>query len=406
MVACVHIPRFALRAALREELGGAPAALAPAPGGRQVLGEVSSAAQARGLSAGMVLGEALARCPELRLLSPDPVREAELWEVLLARLEGIGAALESERPGEAFFATEGLRRLHGGGDREVLAAARAAAVLPVRLAVAPGRFAAALAAARGARLPRAARESPAEAIVPARALATFLGLQPIGALRGRLAAPEREQDELIGALRRLGIGTLARLAGLGAAQISDRFGPLGRAALGLARGEDTPLRPRAPREDLLVELELPEGCAGHQLERALELLVGRLLADPRRRARTLISVRLSARLCGGGSWSAEQVLSRPSASAATLAMLLSRRLEELPGPAEALGIRALAFGPQGGDQLELAVEERRGRRGKIAAAVREVRAASGAEALLALIEVDGGTLVPERRHLLVPYPER
>ena len=46
----------------------------------------------------------------------------------------------------------------------------------------------------------------------------------------------------------------------------------------LARGEDEPLRPRRTWEALGVELELPEAASGQQLERALELLIGRLLA--------------------------------------------------------------------------------------------------------------------------------
>ena len=63
MVACVLYPRFALLAALegREELLGQPAALAPEPGGRQLVGEVSASAEAFGIVAGMRVGEALAR---------------------------------------------------------------------------------------------------------------------------------------------------------------------------------------------------------------------------------------------------------------------------------------------------------------------------------------------------------
>src|SRR4051812_38475358 len=115
-VACVLIPRFALIAAAddRENLLREPAALAPAPGEAQLIGEASGAAEAFGVRAGLGLGEALARCPELALVPPDPERAAGLWEEALRRLEGIGAAPESERPGEAFFAAGGLRGLHGG----------------------------------------------------------------------------------------------------------------------------------------------------------------------------------------------------------------------------------------------------------------------------------------------------
>ena len=138
----------------------------------------------------------------------------------------------------------------------------------------------------------------------------------------------------------------------------------------------------------------------------MELAVDRLLASPARAGRTVLALRLSARLEGGGSWSVEQGLGRPSASAQTIGSLLVPRLEALPGPAAALRLRALALGPRSAEQLELSLEGRQPRRGRLAAAVREVRAVAGPEALLRVIDVDPRSRVPERRALLAPYPER
>src|SRR6478735_7238705 len=73
----------------------------------------------------------------------------DVWEDELRRLEGIGAALECERAGEAFFAVDGLLGLYGGERSGVLRAARRAAALPVRIGVAPTRFAAFLVAKTG-----------------------------------------------------------------------------------------------------------------------------------------------------------------------------------------------------------------------------------------------------------------
>jgi protein ImuB len=353
----------------------------------------------------MALGEALARCPALRLIPADPARAAELWEGLLDRLEGIGAAVESGREGEAFFVLDGLRGLYGGEPTGVMAAARKAARLPVRIAAAPSRFASFLAADRGPRLPRSAPPGGDAAIVPERALAKFLRPFPVATLSGRLDAPERQEGELIAALGRLGLGSLGKLAGLGSDQVADRFGPIGLRALRLARGEDTPLRPRAPREEVVAEIELPEGTAGTQLDHALELLVDRLLAAPARRGRTVLALRLSARLDSGGSWSAEQGLGRPTAAAQTIDSLLAPRLQTLPAPARTLQLRALALGPQAPDQLELALKGAEPRRRRLAAAVREVRAAAGPEALLRVIEVEASSRLPERRFLLSPFPE-
>lgn len=406
-VACVSIPRFNLRAAAgRAWQPDSPAALAPLPGSRQTVGEVSRVAEAQGVHPGMALGEALSRCPPLRLIAPDPARAAEIWEAVCGRLEGIGAAVEASNRGEAFFAVDGLCGLYGGTPSGVLLAARGAAGVPVRIAAAPGRFAAALAAARGRRLPRAIRREGSEAIIGERALARFLRPHRVGVLRGRLGVGEPKEGELIGALQRLGISTLGRLGELTDDQLADRFGSVGLRALRLARGEDEPLRPRAPREDLQAEIELPEGTAGAQLDRALGLLVDRLLAEPTRRQRTILALRLSAPLCGGGSWSVEQGLGRPSASPATIGSLLLPRLETLPGPADALSLRALAFGPQSADQLELSIEGEEPRRQRLSAAVREVRAASGTDALLRVIDLEPRSRVPERRFLLSPQAER
>src|SRR3954452_4582645 len=104
--------------------------------------------------------------PELALA--DPVGAGELTEELLRRLERIGAAVESERPGEAFFTLDGLRGLYGGERAGVLAVARQVAEMEVRIGVAPTRFAA-HAAAQG------------EAIVQPSAAGDFLAGVPVPA---------------------------------------------------------------------------------------------------------------------------------------------------------------------------------------------------------------------------------
>jgi protein ImuB len=323
----------------------------------------------------------------------DPVAAAELTEAMARALEGIGAAVETERSGEIFFAVGGLRGLYGGEVAGVTAAARAVVGAPVLIGVAPTRTAARAAACRGEL-----------AVEPGR-LDGFLAPLPTAVLPDRLGEPRREAEALVASLERLGIGTLGALRKLTADQIADRFGPLGLRAWRIARGEEEPLRPRVPHEDLVEEIELPEGVAGSQLDRAVELLVDRLLAAPARKGRTLLGVRLGARLCGGGSWSVDQGLGRPSAAAAVLRRLLVPRLTDLPGPAEALRLRALGFGPAAADQLVMEVGGSEPRRRRLGAAVREVRAAQGADALLRVLPVDSTSRVPERRDLLTPFPE-
>lgn len=236
-------------------------------------------------------------------------------------------------------------------------------------------------------------------------MTTFLSDLPVAALSGRLGLPEREAGNLIETLRRLGVGTLGELAALSPGHVADRFGPAGLRALRLARGEDELLirTVHGSWEELVEEIELPEGTAGSRLERALELLVDQLLAAPGRKGRTLLGIRLGARLGDGGSWSVAQGLGRPTASARALRGVLLPRLEELPAPAVSLWLRAVGLGERAAEQLELTVRGDEHRR-RLAAALREVRAAQGADSLLKLLPVDAASRVPERRALLTPYP--
>src|ERR671937_1217182 len=116
MIVCVMLARFGLVAALGDRcaLLAEPIALAPEAGGSQIVGEVSAAAEAFGVLPGMRLGEALSRCPGLRLVPPDPDGVRRLWSALLDRLEGIGASVESDRAGQAFFEAGGIAGIHGG----------------------------------------------------------------------------------------------------------------------------------------------------------------------------------------------------------------------------------------------------------------------------------------------------
>src|SRR4051794_4123 len=162
MVVYILTPRFELATALgsRKDFLREAVALAPEPDREQVVGEVSGAAEALGVHAGMRLGEALARCPALRLVAPDPDGAGAAWESVLAALEAIGAAVEPARPGAAAFEADGLRRLYGGNLEGVLARTRRAVGMPARYGAASSRFSAFAAASR-------ARPGRAAEIVPA-----------------------------------------------------------------------------------------------------------------------------------------------------------------------------------------------------------------------------------------------
>lgn len=398
-VGCVLIPRFSLLAAIgdRREMLTGPAALAPEPGAEQAIGEVSGAAEAFGIRPGMNLSEALGRCPALALIPPDPARAESEWELTLRRLEAIGAAVESSRAGEAFFEIDGLCSLWGPRRENVLLRAAAVAGRSARAGGGAGRFCAY--AATVSSRPRRRDRRPGVTIVPPEGQRDFLSPLPIELLAG--GSPEMAR--LVATLQRLGITTLGALAGLPAAAVADRLGRLGLEARELASGHDRPLRPRIPHEELEQSLGLPESAYTHQLERALEMLIERLIADPRRRGRTIRSLRIEARLAGGGSWRVESTLRSASASAERLRMALVPKLGGLPAPASALTLRAIALGEPGdGEQGSLGGEPAEQRRRLIDEAVRQARAAAGRDAVLRVLDVDPDSRLPERRMTLVP----
>jgi protein ImuB len=395
-VVAVLLPRFQLAVAVGSSaaLARGPAALAPAPGGAQAVGEVSAGAEAFGVREGMGLGEALARCPTLALVPPDPAGVAEAWEVLLARLEGIGAAVAPERPGLACFRADGLRALHGGGVAEVVAAAARALRRPARLGAGPTAFCALAAATRARpRRPELVSGGAGEA-------RAYLAPLPVDllALRERTAALPR-------ALERFGLRRLGELAALPRDAVADRFGAAGLHAHALALGGDGPLVARRSPERLAESLELPEAASGPQLDHALALLVDRLVARRERRGRTLRAVVLSAVLVEGGTWHERVAFRQALADPARMRLALGRRLALLPAPAEALRLAVESFGPPVTDQRPLLDEAAAARRARLREAVRQARALAGTDAALRVVEIEPDSRVPERRAMLAPYEE-
>jgi protein ImuB len=388
-IVCVLLPRFALAVAAggRDALMAGPAALAPEPGREQLVGEVSAAAEAAGIHPGMRLGEALSRCPALALVPPDPVAVNDGWEEVLGRLESVGAAVEPGAPGLVCFDARGLRRLHGGTLDGVVAATRAALRRPARIGAGPSRFCALAGASR-------ARARRAEIVAGARELAG----EPVSLLRRCEATAH-----LPTVLERLGIATLGALAALPPAAVADRFGPAGLRAHELALGRDTPLRPRNPGERVEETLTLPESASGPQLERALALLIDRLLARADRRGRTIRAAVVSAVLVEGGTWRERVVFREATSDPARMRLALTGRLATMPAPAEALRLAVDRFGPPPGASGALFSDGAAQRAARLREAVRQARAAAGPDAALRVLETDPISRVPERRAMLTPY---
>jgi protein ImuB len=320
---------------------------------------------------------------------------AETWESTVGALESIGAAVEPARPGLAYFETDGLRGLHGS-DAATIAAARRAGLppaggRPARVGAGPTRFCA-LAAALTVRSRRPLALDGKEA-------RRWLAGRPVGLLGFR-----EETEALLEPLGRLGVRTLGELAQLPRSALADRFGAAGALAHRLACGEDTPLQARRVEECLKETLDVQDASSGPALERVLGVLVGRLLARPERRGRTLRAVTLSARLLAGGGWRERVVFRQALSDPERIGLALSVRLLLIPAPAAMLGLAVERFGPPAGEQRALLGEARSVRAARLREAVAQVRAVAGADAALRAVCVDPDSRVPERRVMLAPLP--
>ena len=357
MIACLLIPGFELRAALRSRprLAVVPAALAPEPGREQLVGPVTAAAEAAGVTAGMRLGEALATCPELVLVDPDPAGAEREWEGVLRRLEDAGFGVEPMEPGVVVFETRGVERLYGGVEAALTKAL--ASVGPAwdpRAGAGQRRFVA-LAAASVAR--------PGQAvIVEGEAERSFLEPLPLSLL----PLDEGRYAELEG----LGVRTLGSLAALPGGAVAERLGQEGKQAWSLARGgERRRVRGRSPAAELIEALSFPEAVANElTLRRAFGALLDRIVARPDRAGRPFRKLALSARLVGGGSWRRTVTLREATSERERIRSALGPKLTRDPRP----GGRAAARGGRARRAHRAAARARRsgGRGGGLAAAGR------------------------------------
>src|SRR3954464_5771414 len=113
LIACILIPGFELRAALRKQPGLAlrPAALAPAAGTEPLLGPVTAEAERLGVRPGMRLGEGLATCPPIVLVEQDPAAAEQARKKILRAPAGSGFAVDSAEVSPLYFETRGVERL-------------------------------------------------------------------------------------------------------------------------------------------------------------------------------------------------------------------------------------------------------------------------------------------------------
>jgi len=391
MIACLLVPGFELRAALRmrPRLATEPAALAPEPGEEQLLGPVTAVAQAEGVKPGMRLGEALATCPMLVLVERDPAAVEREWEEALRRLEDAGFAVDPVEHGVVVFETKGVERLYGGV-RPALERALSAvgSGWDPRIGAATRRFTA-LAAASVAR--------PGQiVIVQEQEEQAFLQPLPLSLLP---LTPDRYAE-----LEGLGLRRLGELAELPGHAVAERLGADGRKAWRLAHGgRKARLRGRRPVSELAETLVFPEAVGNElTLRRALGSLLERLIARPERAGRPFRKLALSARLVDGGSWRRAVTLRDATAELGRLRVALGPKLQELPAPVLELRLEAVQLAEHTGLQLALVEPAGEEANVRLREGLKQVRASTGSGSVCTVVEVAPWSRIPETRALVVP----
>ncbi len=214
-VCCGVVPHLEL--ALHPGLAGRPVVVGDSAA-EHVLA-CSPEAAAAGVHPGHTLRQAEALCPAATVCEPDPAVTARLGERLAAALYDLAPAVEVRLDGRAWLDLEGLPR-PGSAIREARRRLLAATAADPRLGLAPGPFAAWLAALR-ARPGRLLEVSDARAfLAPLPAFA--LDLEP----------------EHLERLYLLGLHTLGAVAAIGPRRLESQLGRPGREAVLLARGDE------------------------------------------------------------------------------------------------------------------------------------------------------------------------
>ncbi len=390
MIVCITVTGFPLRAALRARprFDGAPSALVSEAGRRSRLGPVTQAAEALGVRAGMELGEALATCPSLELVEPDPAAVEREWEGILRRLEDAGFAVEPLEPGTVMLETAGVERLYGGVEPALQRALDAVGPAWGPRAGAGSRRFVALAAASVART--------GEALIVEGKEERFLEPLPLTLLpldAGRYAE-----------LEALGIRSLGDLARLPGGAVAERLGVEGKRAWSLARGgERCRVHGRSPAAELVESLSFPEAIGNElTLRRALGVLLDQLTARPERAGRPFRKLALEASLAGGGSWQRTVTLRDATAERHRLRAALAPRLSEIPAPVQELRLEAVALADHVGTQLAFVSPEGAEAAERLREGVRQARASAGPTAVCQVVEVAPWSRVPEARAIVVP----
>ena len=410
---CLWLPTFELRLELLRspELDTTSVALlSPGESTRRTIWQVSERAHDAGVRPDQLVSQAVSLCPSLTILEPDPAHYDAAVDSMLETLSELTPILEPAGRGRVFLGMDGLGRLFGSPENQTKRALCSLfqifpppLVAATRAGMAPGKF--------GAWVAAAAARSGDPVIVTESELTKFLARCPVSALP--------VDPLIIQRLERLGVRSLGELKRFPEPSLVAQFGEEGRDALAWSMGKRIdPVRPWHRPKPIRVSLDFPNPVGiTETLHGALDRLVERALSRPKRRGRSVTSVRMGAHLEGGGSWFVETVLREPTTQRERIASPLRMKMAISPPPraVETLLVEFTQFGAQ---SAQTGLFDRKDENGRAAAgrdlaqgevppslrdAVKELKLRLGHSPLYRVVEVDPWSRIPERRHALLSF---
>ncbi|MEN8181229.1 MAG: DNA polymerase Y family protein [Myxococcota bacterium] len=349
------MPDLLVAAELRAhpEWAGRPLAISSGSDARAEIVALSPEAERAGVRRLASVVQARAVCSELRVRPASTALEGAARHTLRDVALSVSPCIEEAPRDSGLHGAEAAVYLDASGTKRLFhseagfagaLAERAGRLgLPAVVAVAASRGVAQLAARC-----TVARGAGEVEVVPVGGDAAFLAPLPLDVLCS--------EDELLGALARLGIRRLGELARLPSRGLATRLGPGALRLQQLARGEpqESPLSPvRDRRLEEGTDLDFPV----EQLEPlafVLRGLVSRLVARLELRGLACQELELSCALAGGGRTERRLGLAAPSCDERVLLRRLLLSLESHPPAAPVDGVTlALSGRPPRRDQLDL-----------------------------------------------------
>ncbi len=328
MFCALLTPNYRLAAAFRyrEEFWSRPVAMVDSDGSETVVVELTSAAAKSGVEVGMTPPQAMARCPELQILSRTPAAERTLSETLLGIACGASAYVEATAPNLCTLDLKSCR-LQGVSlemwGKALLEKAKATG-LGIRLGIAPNPDLALVAAecANAAHPVRVVTNSP-----------KFLG-----GLSLRVLAPPAPVAAI---LQSWGITTLGELTRLKRDDVAARLGPDGVHLWDQANGRSTRLlrlvrSPESYEEAFDFERELD---TAQPLLFLLRRFVDQLAARLNAAGLVAGEMRLSMPLSDGTRYERLFQIPSPTAKADLLFRILDTHFENLRLDHAPVGVR-------------------------------------------------------------------